>query len=55
MNAPVMLDSDELLTTTRSVRKRLDLTREVPLALVEECLEIALQAPSGSHCAPSCT
>jgi nitroreductase len=40
---------EELLTTTRSVRKRLDLTREVPLDLVRECLEIALQAPSGSN------
>jgi nitroreductase len=38
---------DELLTTTRSVRKRLDLTRPVPLDLVKECLEIALQAPNG--------
>jgi nitroreductase len=40
---------DDLLTTTRSVRKRLDLTRPVPLELVRECLEIALQAPSGSN------
>jgi nitroreductase len=40
---------DELLTTTRSVRKRLDLTRPVPIELVRECLEIALQAPSGSN------
>jgi hypothetical protein len=29
---------DELLTTTRSVRKRLDLDRPVDLALVRECL-----------------
>jgi nitroreductase len=43
------LSPDELLTTTRSVRKRLDLTRPVPLDLVCECLEIALQAPSGSN------
>jgi len=43
------LTPDELLTTTRSVRKRLDLTRPVPLALVRECLEIPLQAPSGSN------
>ena len=41
------LTPDELLTTTRSVRKRLDLTRPVPPGLVKECLEIALQAPSG--------
>ncbi|MEN0129545.1 MAG: nitroreductase family protein, partial [Brevundimonas sp.] len=40
---------DELLTTTRSVRKRLDLTRPVPIELVRECVEIALQAPSGSN------
>src|SRR2546430_7934235 len=43
----VPLTTDELLTTTRSVRKRLDLTRPVPLGLVQECLEIALQAPNG--------
>lgn len=43
------LSPDELLTTTRSVRKRLDLTREVPMDLVRQCLEIALQAPSGSN------
>jgi nitroreductase len=40
---------DELLTTTRSVRKRLDLTRPVPVELVRECLEIALQAPTGGN------
>jgi nitroreductase len=43
------LTPDELLTTTRAVRKRLDLTRPVPLDLIRECLEIALQAPSGSN------
>ncbi|GGM73522.1 nitroreductase family protein [Dactylosporangium sucinum] len=43
------LSPDELLTTTRTVRKRLDLSRPVPLELVRECLEIALQAPSGSN------
>ncbi|MDJ0394086.1 nitroreductase family protein [Rhodococcus sp. G-MC3] len=47
---PVLdLTPDELLTTTRTVRKRLDLTRDVPIELVRECLEIALQAPSGSN------
>ena len=40
---------DELLTTTRSVRKRLDFTRPVPREVVERCLEIALQAPTGSN------
>ncbi|WP_188542891.1 nitroreductase family protein [Rhodococcoides trifolii] len=43
------LTLDELLTTTRTVRKRLDLTRPVPMELIKECLEIALQAPSGSN------
>jgi nitroreductase len=43
------LSPDELLTTGRSVRKRLDLTRPVPLDLVRECQEVALQAPSGSN------
>lgn len=40
---------DHLLTTTRSVRKRLDLDRPVELEVVHECLEIAIQAPSGSN------
>ncbi|NJP91309.1 nitroreductase family protein [Nonomuraea sp. FMUSA5-5] len=43
------ISADELLTTTRSVRKRLDLTRPVPMELVRECLEIALQAPTGGN------
>ncbi|MFW0795694.1 nitroreductase family protein [Gordonia sp. CPCC 205515] len=43
------LNPDELLTTTRSVRKRLDLERPVPLELVKEALEVALQAPTGSN------
>lgn len=40
---------DELLTTTRSVRKRLDLERPVERHLIERCIEIALQAPTGSN------
>jgi nitroreductase len=40
---------DRLLTTTRAVRKRLDLSRPVPLEVVRECLELALQAPTGSN------
>lgn len=40
---------DELLTTTRSVRKRLDLERPVEPEIIEECLELALQAPTGSN------
>jgi len=47
--ATAALTPDELLTTTRTVRKRLDLSRPVPIELVRECLEIALQAPSGSN------
>jgi nitroreductase len=43
------LNPDELLTTTRSVRKRLDLGRPVPMELVRECLQIALQAPTGGN------
>lgn len=43
------LTPDELLTTTRAVRKRLDLTRPVPRELLSECVEIALQAPTGSN------
>ena len=43
------LTPDELLTTTRAVRKRLDLDRPVPLEVVREALAVALQAPSGSN------
>ena len=42
------LTPDELLTTTRTVRKRLDFERLVPRHLIEDCIEIALQAPTGS-------
>jgi len=40
---------DKLLTTTRSVRKRLDLTRPVEPQVIQECLEIAIQAPTGGN------
>lgn len=43
------LGADEALTTTRAVRKRLDFERPVSVAVIRECLEIALQAPSGSN------
>jgi nitroreductase len=43
------LTPDELLTTTRTVRKRLDFSRPVEPEILKECLEIALQAPSGSN------
>ena len=43
------LTSDELLSTTRSVRKRLDLERPVSRELVETCAQLAFQAPNGSN------
>lgn len=43
------LGADEVLTTTRAVRRRLDLTRPVDEALLRECLELALQAPTGGN------
>jgi nitroreductase len=43
------LGPDELLSTTRSVRKRLDLTRPVERDLIVECLRMAQQAPSGGN------
>ena len=47
---PVLpLGPDELLSTTRSVRKRLDLSRDVEPELVTECLELATQAPTGGN------
>ena len=49
MTQTLDLSPDELLTTTRAVRRRLDFDRPVPQELVEECVRIALQAPSGSN------
>lgn len=43
------LTADQVLTTTRAVRKRLDLQRPVEMTIIRECLDIALQAPSGSN------
>lgn len=43
------LSPDQLLTTTRAVRKRLDFDRDVPDDLIRECVATALQAPSGSN------
>lgn len=40
---------DHVLTTTRSVRKRLDLTRPVDPRIVQECIDIAVQAPNGGN------
>lgn len=43
------LDADQLLTTTRAVRKRLDFTRPVDDQLIRECVAAAMQSPSGSN------
>ncbi len=43
------LSADELLSTTRAVRKRLDLHRPVEREVLEECLRLAQQAPTGSN------
>lgn len=43
------LSNDELLSTTRAVRKRLDFDRPVEDAVLRECLELAVQAPTGSN------
>ena len=40
---------NHLLTTTRSVRKRLDLTRQVETKVIQQCLDLAIQAPIGGH------
>lgn len=43
------LSADEVLTSTRAVRKRLDLTRPVPREVLVECIDIAHQSPTGSN------
>jgi nitroreductase len=43
------LSAEELLTTTRAVRKRLDFDRSVSKELITECIEVALQAPTGGN------
>lgn len=40
---------DDLLTTTRAVRKRLDLHRPVEPEAIERCLEVAIQAPTAGN------
>jgi len=42
------LSADAVLSTTRSVRKRLDLDRPVPKDVILDCLQLAVQAPTGS-------
>src|SRR6266446_1145655 len=49
MSEYLTLTPDALLTTTRAVRKRLDFTRPVERAVLEEYLTIAQQAPTGSN------
>ena len=43
------LTADEVLRTTRAIRKRLDFDRPVPRDIIRECLDIAVQAPTGSN------
>lgn len=43
------LTADELLTTTRAVRRRLDFDRPVQRSVIEECVRVAQQAPSASN------
>ena len=43
------LTPDQLLSTTRTVRKRLDLSRPVEQELLQECFDLALQAPTGGN------
>jgi nitroreductase len=43
------MDIDELLTTTRAVRKRLDFDRPVPREAILDCIRLAVQAPTGSN------
>jgi nitroreductase len=43
------LSPDELLSTTRAVRKRLDFDRPVDDQMIRECVDLAMQSPSGSN------
>src|SRR5947209_18646187 len=43
------LTPDQLLSTTRAVRRRLDLGRPVARELIEQCLELAVQAPTSTN------
>ena len=45
----LQLSAEEMLTTTRSVRKRLDFSRPVEPEVIRECLELAVQAPTGGN------
>jgi nitroreductase len=42
-------ETDRLLTTTRAVRRRLDLSRPVEREVILDCLRVAIQAPTGGN------
>lgn len=44
-----LAETDRLLSTTRAVRKRLDLDRPVEREVILECLRLAVQAPTASN------
>jgi nitroreductase len=44
-----IVETDRLLTTTRAVRRRLDLERDVPRQLILDCVRVAQQAPTGGN------
>lgn len=48
-DAGLGLSADEVLTTTRAVRKRLDYSRPVERSVLADCVRIASQAPSGRN------
>lgn len=49
MNTSTTSNIDQALTTTRAIRRRLDLDRPVPRAVIDECLQVARYAPSGAN------
>ena len=44
-----LTQTDELLATTRAVRKRMDFDKPVPREIIEECIELSQQAPTGGN------
>ena len=55
MAAPFDLaETDRLLSTTRAVRKRLDLKRPVERSVILDCIRLSMQAPTGSNSLRSC-
>jgi nitroreductase len=50
MTAPFDLaETDRLLSTTRAVRKRLDLDKPVERGVLLDCIRLSMQAPTGSN------